>query len=182
MAIEIVDGTGSGQSAFVDDENRIGVNGLVESPMEHASRVYGDAAVWTSTYAATGGQEVLAIQNEESERRLVITRIRLSNTVDCLWTLFQNTATGPPAGTTMTYVNPNLVSGVQRQETSFGSASVTGSLSGDTLLLVNTLAEVSQEIFLEGTIILGKDDIVALTADGTGTVAVTVMGFWERPV
>ena len=181
MAIEIIDGVGSGRTMFVDTENRAGVSALTESPMEHASRKYGDAAVWTSTYSATAGQEVIAIENDEPERRLRITRLRLSNTVDCLWTLFENTATGPPAGTGITYVNPNLASGVQRAEDSFGNASVTGSLSGNALLLVNTLAEVSQEIFLEGSIVLGKDDIIALTADASGVVAVTMMGFWERP-
>jgi len=184
MSIAIKDGRGSGREALVDKEFRMGTTAVVTSPLEHASEHAGNAAIWNSTYSATGGEEVISISNQESERRLRISRMWLVSQETSIWTLFENTAAGPAAGTTLTYVNPDLTSGVQRSETSFGNASVTGSLSGNTLWSQQLSADVPYETYFEGAIILGKDDVIALTlvTGTTNTVNVTILGFWEDPV
>ena len=76
-------------------------------------------------------------------------------------------------------MNINLGSGVINSENSFGDASVTGTLTGDSIALFNTLAEVTLPVYLEGAVILGNQSAIAVTADATGTVGVTILGFWE---
>ena len=177
--IAILDGTGKGNVAKVDDEFRLHTSAVITSPLEHASEHEGNAVTWVSTYAATAGQEVLYIQNTEASRRLRISRLWLFSTVDSLWTLFEVTSTTAAAGTGVTPVNINLGSGVINAENSFGNASVTGGLTGDNIALFNTLAEVTLPVYLEGAIVLGNQAAIAITTDGTGTVGVTVLGFWE---
>lgn len=178
--IAILDGTGKGNVARVDDQFRLHTDAIVTSPLEHASEHEGNAATWVSTYAATGGQEVLYIQNTEASRRLRISRLWLFSTVDTLWTLFEVTSSGAATGTGVTPVNINLGSGVINSENSFGNATVGGTLTGDNIALFNTLAEVTLDTYLEGAVILGNQSAIAITADATGTVGVTVLGFWEE--
>ena len=177
--ISILDGTGKGFLAKVDSQFRLHMDSVTTSPLEHASEHEGNAATWVSTYAATGGQEVIYIQNTEASRRLRISRLFLFSTVDTLWTLFEVTSSSAAGGTGITPVNVNLGSGVINAENSFGDASVTGTLTGDSIALFNTLAEVTLPVYLEGAVILGNQSAIAITADATGTVGVTVLGFWE---
>ncbi len=177
MSLTILDGTGQGFLAKVDNQNRVLTKATATPPLEHESDAHGQAAYINSTNAATGGQEVLSIDNQESDLHFHITRLLLNSTIDTLWTLFEITS-GTPGGTAVTYQNPNLGSGITRSLTAFGNNSVTGSLSGNTLFHVASLADTTLPVFLEGSLILGNSDKVALTADATGTVAVTVIGFW----
>lgn len=178
MAVPIKDGTGTAYLAKVDDKNRLFTRGVAFGPLEDASEI-GEAAVWTSTYAATGGQEVIYIQNTEPSKDLHITRIQMNNTVTNVFTLFEVTSAGAATGTGITPVNPNLASGTSNSENSFGNATVGGTLTGDNLGIWAHLASAGLDIFFEGSIILGNGDAIALTTSATGTVYVTVQGFWD---
>ena len=163
-----------------DKDNRLLVDSIAVGPLEHASEApRGDAAYFVSTYTATGGQEVISIKNDESAKKLHITRLFLASTAQTIWTLFETTSATAAGGTALTYQNPNLTSGTNNSVTAFGNAEVTGSLTGNTLGLFSTTAEVMAQIFLEGSLILGKDDQIAITADVNGTVIVTIIGFWD---
>ena len=97
------------------------------------------------------------------------------------WEIIEVTS-GTPAGTSITAQNINLVSGVVADETAFGNAAVTGSLSGNTLYRVQTSANDVAEIRAQG-LILGKNSIIAITAHfldgGTATTTVSVIGHYE---
>ena len=168
--------TGKGQN--VDEEGRALTAAVSSGPLEHASSHEGDAAIFYSSFA-TGGTdiEVISIQNDEDEKRFHITRLLLSSSVAQIWDLLEVTS-GTPAGTALVYVNPNFGSGVNNAHTSFGNASVTGSVAGTTFGKIQTLADVTKELFFEGVIILGKSDTFAISASANGTVYVTVIGFW----
>ena len=180
MSQAILDGQGNSFLAGVTSEHQLKAIAVSTPPLEHASHAHGLAAYVNSTYAATGGQEVLSIDNQETTLHFHITRLFLNSTVDTLWTLFEITS-GTPGGTTVTYQNPNLGSGVNNSLTCFGDATVTGSLSGNTLWHGASLADTTLPIFLEGSLILGNGSKVAITADATGTVAVTILGFCRNP-
>lgn len=176
MSLVIVGGQSN--DPIHEKNNRLLVDAIAVGPLEHASEDEGSAAFFVSTYAATGGQEVISIQNDEPSDVLHITRVFLASTVQTIWTLFEITS-GTPGGTVLTYQNPNLSSGTAKSVTAFGNASVTGSLSGNNLGIFSSLADAQLQLFLEGSLILGKDDAIAITADATGTVYVTVIGFWD---
>ena len=112
---------------------------------------------------------------------MVITRILLGASVAGVWTLIEVTS-GTAAGTTLTYQNPNLDSGVAHSGTFFGNAAVTGSLAGNNLILAVTPANTTANIFLEGSLQLANNDEIAITFSADGTVYITVIGLWEIPV
>ncbi len=86
---------------------------------------------------------------------------------------------GTAAGTTLTYQNPNINSGTIKSSTLFGNASVTGTLTGNTLFSVSVLANTTHETFVEGAIQLRNSDEIAITVTGSSpTIHVTVVGFW----
>lgn len=175
--VQIMDGRGTGSAAKVDAEGRLFGSVVSQGPLEHNS-VEGDAAFFYSTFATgTTNIEVVSIKNDEATKRLHITRLVLSSSVNTTWTLFEVTS-GTAAGTTLTYQNPNLTSGIANSVTAFGNASVTGSLSGNNLIAFQTLALASTGFFLEGAVILGNGDEIAITASTDGTVHATVIGFW----
>lgn len=178
MGISIEDGTGSGRSAKVDASARLYTRSVSEGPLESSSEA-GDAAYFYTTYAASSGDEIISIKNTEATETLHITRILFSTTVNARFDVFEVTS-GTAAGTTLTYQNPNLDSGTTKNNTSFGNAAVTGSLTGNTLLSISVLANTQHETFLEGSLQLSNGDEIAITVTGSSpTVYVTVIGFWH---
>jgi hypothetical protein len=178
MGFLIQDGTGTGFHAKVTSENRVRTDGVSEGPLEAASD-RGDAAIFFSSYSATGGDEIISIKNGEPLKNLHITRILATATGEAIFTLFEVTS-GTAAGTTLTYQNPNLDSGVTNSGTFFGNASVTGSLSGNTLAVFAVSgASVETEVFLEGSLQLANGDEIAITCDGSVTPYITMLGFWK---
>jgi hypothetical protein len=167
------------KGVMVDADGRAAVESISTGPLEHRSTFKGDACYFYSSFA-TGGTdvEVISIQNTETSKKLHITRLQLSSSVAQVWDLVEVTS-GTPAGTTLTYVNPNFASGVANSNTSFGNAAVTGSVAGDTLTKIQTVADDTKPLFFEGSIVLGKDDTFAISASANGTVYVTVIGFWK---
>ncbi len=160
--------------------NHLLVDALSQGPLEHASEL-GDAASFHSAYSATGGQEVIYIKNDEPDRLLHLSRFFLFSDAASVWDLFEVTSATAASGTALVYRNPNLSKPANRSHTSFGSASVAGSLTGNRLFSFTTLADVESKPFLEGSLILGKDDAIAITLVTTGVMQATVLGFWALP-
>lgn len=180
MSVQIKDGTGRGFLQEVNSSNQASVTAVVTATREHASTKHGDTAIWTSTYSATGGDEVLSIANSEPDRRLHISQIWFSSSVASLWTFFLDTSGNTAGGTGITYVNPSKPSGVARSNAAFGNAAVTGTLAGDAVGIVSAGASSPSTMNFHGTIILGNGDIFAVTLATTGVCAVTVVGWWEH--
>ena len=178
MSIQLLDGKGAGNLVEIDAANRVQVLSLAKNPVAYHSLKDASAAYWNSTYSATGGQEVIYIQNTEA-RKLHIEKMVISSSVASLWTLFKVTSTTAAGGTAITPVSPNLSGSTPGQENSFGNASVTGSLSGDTLLVgsIATALEDAQYDF-GGAIILSDNDAIALTLTTTGVPQVHIEGYW----
>jgi hypothetical protein len=178
MSIQILDGKGRGNLASVNEENQLATVAVARGPLEDAA-AEGEAAFFVSTFATgTTNIEVIYIQNTETDLPLHITRLQLASSVDTIWTLFEVTSATAAGGTALTVQNPQLSSGVARSNNSFGNASVTGTLTGNNLGIWSSLAKVTEHTFLEGSLILGNQDAVAITASTDGTVYVNVQGFW----
>jgi hypothetical protein len=164
--------------AEVNERGQLEVAAMTEPELHYFSKL-GSVGYWNSTYSATGGEEVIYIQNTEA-RPLHIERLVTSSTVASLFTVFKVTSATAAAGTAITPVNPNLSNGTPGQENSFGNASVTGSLSGDTLF-VGSIGIALQDFAYDfgGAIILGENDAIAITLTTTGVPQVHVEGHWE---
>lgn len=179
MALKIEDGGGQGVLAKVTSEGRLSTRSDVIPIIQHESAVHGFTASFASTFVTGGtGIEVLSIKNTEASLRFFVEGFWASSTVTQVWTLFEVTS-GTAAGTTLTPENLNLASGVAPANTSFGNAAVTGTLAGDTLFIGQTIANTPQYFSFQGSILLGTNDEIALTASANGTVYVTLIGFWD---
>jgi len=177
--VSIKDGS-TGNTAQVDTDKRLHVSAVAKGPLEDESDK-GNAAFFHTTFA-TGGTdiEIMSIQNTESVDQLRITRIIFAAAAACTFTVIEVTS-GTPAGTTLTYLNPNLDSGIIKSVTAFGNAAVTGTVVGDTVFQTLVPASTSISQFLEAAIILKNQDTLAISASASTTVHVTVIGFWETP-
>jgi hypothetical protein len=174
-----IEGT-NGNLANVNNDKHLETRAVTESDLEFASESKGKAYSVSSTYAATGGQEVLSFKNTSQTDCFIVDEITVGSSVATAFTLFEVTS-GTAGGTSITPQNLNLGSGNNAAATAFGNASVTGSLSGNTLLLDTVPANTSILLDLRGALILGQDDEIAVTTSATGTVYVTIIGHYKTP-
>lgn len=178
MGFIIESGGVAANKAIVDDKGRLEVAAIAETAIQEATDD-GDAYSLTSVYSATGGQEVLSIQNDSITQHMHFAALILSADAATRWDLFEVTS-GTPAGTTATVNNLNLTSGkaFSSRGTAFGDASVTGSLTGNRLLSLYTAANAAKQIPLLGAVRLDQGDKIALTVVTTSVIAVTVIFFY----
>lgn len=173
-----IHGAGDNREAKVNKFGRLEVASFSEDVLQDASDA-GNAYSFSSTYSATGGQEVLYIKNTSASLHFHAHGILLGNTVDTLWTIFKVTA-GSAGGTTVTARNLNLQDSDNAPATSFGNASVTGSLSGNALYYIYTLADSTATYFpFAGGLRIGENQEIAITTDATGVIAITLVGLFS---
>ncbi len=174
MSIQLV-----GRNNAVADVSEDGLQ-LVESldlsPQAYHNRK-GSGAYWNSTYSATGGEEVIYIKNDDP-RNLYITKLWISSAVASLYTLFRVTS-GTAAGTAITPVNAMLGGGTPGLESSFGNASVTGSLSGTTLVVGSIgVALVDDGVNRLDGLVVPETEAIAITLTTTGAFQAHIEGYW----
>ena len=168
----------NGNVANVTDEKKLEVAAVSESSLEFASKSNSCAFSWVSTYAATGGDEVISIKNTSTSKALIIDEVVVGCSAASVFTLFHVT-TGTAAGTVLTARNLDLSSGGTAPDTAFGNASVTGGLSGTTVAIDGVTAGMFEPLDLKGSLVLRQNDEIAITSSVTGTVYVTVIGHFK---
>jgi len=168
----------SGNLADVSDDKQLLVRAVTESDLEYASEAKGKAFSWSSSFA-TGGTdiEVVYIKNTSSGDNLIIDEVVVDGAAACVFTLFEVTS-GTAAGTSITGKNLNLGLGTSASATSYGNASVTGSLSGDTITYCSVAANAQEVLDLKGALVLRQNDEIAITASANTTVYITVIGHY----
>ena len=176
VVIHAPDGTPAGVTA----DGHLAVAAIVETQLEHVSAEDGLSFSWSSTFA-TGGTdiEVLSIQNDASDLFLHLDQAWLAATGAATFSLNRMTS-GTPAGTIITGSPLNFDRLKTAESTSFGDASVTGTVVGD--VVAHILVPASQSVFvdLEGAWVLGKDDVFFLGCATSTTVFVTIIGHFDE--
>lgn len=178
----IVSGGTIGYRALVTPKGRLETLAIAEDPLQDAVDD-GNAYSLTSTYSATGGQEVMSLQNDSASEHIHLHSIMISSQELTTWNFFKITSATAPGGTAATVTNMNLTSGkaFTSRGTAFGNASVTGSLSGDRIYLFKTRSDVDSWPYrLYGAPRMEQGDKVALTltTGTTNTVEVTLVFFY----
>jgi len=159
------------------------VRAINESEMEHISATESDSFTWQSGYAATGGEEVLTIENTENDRVLVIEKVFLSvsATASTVFTV-GDVLSGTPAGTTITpacFNRETVKSGTSRSS-AFGDASVTGTVVITPKWKIPVAVDGTAIIDTEGAWLLGKGDALGVSSSVTAVVSVTVEGYFAE--
>ena len=168
----------SGKGADVTDDGHLQTEAITISDLEHASVDAARAFIWTSTYSATGGQEVFSLENTENIEVLHIESITCGGDAACFFTIFEVTSATAPGGTPLVAQNMDLRSGTTRDHNAFGNAEVTGGLTGNAIGYVSTTGTTTEVMNFQGALLLRNADKLAITAASSVTVYVTVMGHW----
>lgn len=175
----IIDGTGKGFQAQVDDNNRLRVESVSESD-EHRKALDGEAYSINSADTAnlltitTNVGAVLHLQNDSSTKELIIQKVLVSS--DAAGTIVRfvkNNVIGSIAdNNSLTPANENFASGKAADVTAHSWDEVNngiGGLSGGTV--VSTFSEgVGVTVHpIDGAIILGKNNAFTLEMASTST-------------
>jgi len=156
-----------------------------ESEMEHISASESGSFTWHSSFA-TGGTnlECLTIENTENDKDLVIEKIFLGSTVTATNFDIGVKSGGTPAGTVVTptcFNRENIKDGTARSS-AFGNASVTGSVTIETMWLIPVAPAVNPFVLdTEGAWLLGKGDTLVIASSADATVSITVEGYFADP-
>ena len=176
--MSVIKSGGDGNVADVTNDKQLKTASVTESSLEFASKEKKKAYSWSSSYAATGGQEVISIKSTASSDQLIIDEVVVGSSVANVFTLF-DVDSGTAAGTTVLGKNLNLNSGNTASATAFGNASVTGSLTGSVIAYEGVVANEFATLDLLGSVVLSQNSEIAITASATGTVYVTVFGHYK---
>lgn len=177
--MSVIKGGDSGNVANVNSDKQLATATVSETSIEFASRVKEKSYSWASTYAASGGDEVISIQNTSTMDDLVIDGIEVGGSGATVYTVFKATS-GTAAGTGITGLNLNTGSTNPAIAAAFGNASVTGSLAGDKIGYTGISAASEFHLFdLKGSVILGQNQAMAVTTSAAVTAYVTVFGHYK---
>ena len=155
---------------------------ITETEIEHVSAKDSDAFSWFSSFATgTTDIEVLTIQNDHATKNLIIEDMWLAVADTAILTIGHVTS-GTPAGTTVTPTCLNRGAIKTAQATSFGNASVTGTVVVATIWSVPLVADVEPyHLETHGALLLGKDDIFGISCSTSTTPSITVFGYFADP-
>lgn len=180
MAIIENGGKGGGFKAGVTETGRLDVSARTNSRVYYVSRDDGLSFSWHSSFCASTGDEVIYIRNTSDNLRLFINNVDVAGAASGIWELVHETG-GTAAGSTITGKNLNFSSGNVAPVTAFGNASVTGTLVGDTVDSIRTVAGTSGSFQTNDGISLGKNDGIFITYTGSGVIEATIIGYFEAP-
>jgi len=175
--MRIEDGTGKGNVAKVDDENRLRTYSVVENEMSHVSENDGLAFSWTIVgYNYTAGDTILLVRND-SDKDLHIQKVMYGSDA-ATKVQIHRPANATLAGTAVVGVNANSKSGNVAEATAY--ANETGTVQGDILCEDYVAAGQQKEKDMGGAVILGKNDCIAIDLVTVGTDCMaTITGFYH---
>jgi hypothetical protein len=177
--MKIEDGVGSGKLVKVTPRNRLDVSSAAFAEVHLVAAKDAQTYLWTSSYSATSGDEIIYVKNTSKTKLLIIDEIILGCVATAQFAVY--TATGTAAGTSITGRNTNRTSGNTADVTSLGDAAVTGLTIGDRLSITRVPANDSKVLDLKDAIILGLDDAITITytAGAGNTVDATILGYYD---
>ena len=168
----------SGTTAEVNEKQQLEVSASVSSESHHVSLNNGETYLWTTSWSADTGEEVIYLKNNSKTKYLIIDKVTVSAVAASLFELY--TATGTAAGTTITGANANRASGNAADASAFGEAEVTGLTTASRIDMARVAANGRATMDLQDVLILGQNDAITLTYTGsTGIVDVIITGYFE---
>lgn len=181
MGLMIEDGKGTGKLAAVDSENRLSVKAVTEDEFLSAIED-GDGYSWTNaTYDYAAADTILLVRNDSSNMNLIIREFAMSSDTATYATVHCPTATFVGAGTVVTGVNLNRVSGKVAPASAWSNE--TGNVQGavirrPSLAVANTDYEVH---FAEGGVVLGNGQSIGVDYITNGAACrATIYGYFEE--
>lgn len=175
---KIEDGTGSGKSAKVDNENRLKTFSI--SRHEHEENALHEAQffLWSFSTVCAGAADFFYLQNDNDLKLLVISEIELTASTDGPVVTVKTGSTYTSGGTVITPFNMNLTSGKSATATAYQAAALTlsgGTSRWDTYVKQYYSTEVMDEPMM---MVLGKSNTFHLSVNSATTLKGHVAGFF----
>ena len=175
--MKIEDGGGTGKFAKVNGHQRLEVSSSVFSESSFVAKTSARTFIWTSSYSADTGAEVIYIKNTSKVNNLVIDKVTVNSVAAGFFEF--GAASGTASGTAITGANTNLTSGNVADATALGNAAVTGVTLDTRIDLARTTANGRATMELQDVLIMGLNDAVTITYTGsTGIVDIIVTGYY----
>jgi len=180
------DGTGSGRTVKIDEENRMTVMATTEVEAAHVNNDEGEAYTLFSPILSDDLDPSLELESpcifyikNTSEKNLVITSVRMwAETAEYL-DIYFNQEGVPVGGHLATPVNMNLNSGKQAAGVFLGSDRITGMSGGTWFDRMRIPADDGDHIFeWEPTIIIPKNNVLTVYAGIGGILTEASVTFY----
>jgi hypothetical protein len=177
--MQIEDGMGSGYRLRVNDHNMARVYAMVESEISHMSENHGKSFSWQHYYNYAAGDTILWLRNDSQTENLIIDEfVFCSDAVTQIIVHFPEDTT--QAGTAVTGVNMNRKSGNVAAATAIGDE--TGNTQGEILGSAFIPANMAANFKLQGAVVLGYLDEVAVDFVTVGTMGIAnFRGYYHNP-
>lgn len=177
MGFQIEDGSGHGFQTKVTDEQKLRTYSTVEDEISYESETNGRAYSWSHSYNSTAADTILWVKNINTTENLIIDQIVIGSDTATQFTIhLPESTTG--AGTAITGTNLNRHSGKDALATAYGDE--TTNTQANVIVQGFIAANTTQIIHMEGSIILGYQDQIAvdLVAD-VAIGCVTMLGLYH---
>jgi len=180
MPETIRDGQGKGYLAGVDSENRLKNYCTMETEISHESETNKRAYTWSHSYNSGAGDTILWLKNTSTTKNLIIEKIVLSSDTTTHFIVHFPSETATPAGTAVTGVNLNRSSNNTADAVAYGDE--TGNTQGDVMAQGIILNNTPAIMPIDGSIVLGVGDEVAVDFDSATTALgmVTIRGYYHE--
>lgn len=155
---------------------------ITSKEIEFISHEKGLAFSLHSSYSATGGEEIISLENNNSDLDILVEDIIVSTSASGLFSLFVCNAGLTPGGTGITSLNLNLGSSVVAQAIGFGNNSVTGSLAGSVIDEQDIGTTTPYHFQFGDSLIMTKGKQIAITAATTGVVHATIIYYFASRI
>ena len=184
------DGTGSGKSAKIDIENKLGTRSVTESEAEHINFANGEAYTLffpitsdnLNPSAALSSPCILYLK-DTSEKNIVITDIRMWAESPEYLDIYFNQIGTPVNGGTITPTNMNLNSGKTADGIFLGADRITGMSGGALFDRLRVPADNSDHAFIWAeTIIIPKNKILTIYAGNGGVPIEASISFYFHDI
>jgi hypothetical protein len=98
----IEDGTGSGYSASVDNENRLQVKAVTQTLHSHVSEEEAESYIWTATQTLGADKCLIWLRNNNTDTSLIIQKIIISPAAACQFEIWVGSNVTTEAGSAVT--------------------------------------------------------------------------------
>ena len=179
MPIHIEDGTGQGYIAKVDDNNHLNTHSVTENECHFISDEKGYTFSWSNvSYDYDAGDTILLVRNDDTDRHLHICYIDISGDTNTE-VVIHCPDNITPAGTTVTAVNLNRMSGNTANATA--KADENTNSQGNIIWRGRILANTVKRVTFDACVILGYHDSIAIDFVTNGGAAdVDIIGYFDK--
>ncbi len=179
--MQIEDGTNSGGGSASTSENRLNVSARANRRIFYVSRDHKNAFHFLSSYSATSGDCVVYIKNTSSSKRLYLSVLRCGGDNNAVWNIVHVNEGLTPTGTEPGAKNLALHGSGDGSYQMFGDAAVGGSIAGETIEKLRSLAGDDKEHDFHEAVYLSPGVAIAVIYTGTtGAIDVSVGGFFDK--